>query len=227
MVATCNYVAREFGIHSAMPSATARRRCANLIIIRPDMEKYRRISRQVHGIFRRYTEIIEPLSLDEAYLDVAACKAFGGDAVRIAEAIRAAVRGEIGITISAGIAPNKLLAKIASDYNKPDGQFVVAADQVAGFIAQLPVARLHGVGKVTAAKLSRLGIGTCGELQALSLEDLRDRFGRFGPAPLRAMPRHRQAAGRSGPHPQIGQRGNDLPPRTCPTWGPVSRNCRY
>ena len=180
VVATCNYVAREFGIHSAMPSATARRRCANLIIIRPDMEKYRRISRQVHGIFRRHTEIIEPLSLDEAYLDVAACEEFGGDAIRIAEAIRTAVRGEIGITISAGIAPNKLLAKIASDCNKPDGQFVVAAERVAGFIAQLPVSRLHGVGKVTAAKLGRLGIGTCGELQKLPLADLRDRFGRFG-----------------------------------------------
>lgn len=180
VVATCNYVARKFGIRSAMPSATARRRCAQLIIIRPDMEKYRRVSRQVHVIFQRYTEIIEPLSLDEAYLDVAGCAEFDGDAVRIAEAIRAAVREEIGITISAGIAPNKLLAKIASDCNKPDGQFVVEADQVAGFIAQLPVSRLHGVGKVTAAKLSRLGIETCGELQGLSLEDLRERFGRFG-----------------------------------------------
>lgn len=180
VVATCNYVARKFGIHSAMPSATARRRCVHLIIVRPDMEKYRRVSRQVHTIFRRYTEIIEPLSLDEAYLDVAGCAEFDGDAVRIAEAIRAAVREEIGITISAGIAPNKLLAKIASDCNKPDGQFVVEADQVAGFIAQLPVSRLHGVGKVTTAKLNRLGIGTCGELQRLSREDLHDRFGRFG-----------------------------------------------
>ena len=131
VVATCNYVARKFGIHSAMPSATARRRCAQLVIIRPDMEKYRQVSRQVHVIFRRYTKIIEPLSLDEAYLDVAGCEEFDGDAVRIAEAIRAAVREEIGITISAGIAPNKLLAKIASDCNKPDGQFVVEADQVA------------------------------------------------------------------------------------------------
>ncbi len=180
VVATCNYVARKFGIHSAMPSATARRRCSRLIIIRPDMEKYRRASRQVHVIFRRYTEIIKPLSLDEAYLDVAGCAEFDGDAVRIAEAIRAAVREEIGITISAGIAPNKLLAKIASDCNKPDGQFTVEADQVAGFIAQLPVSRLHGVGKVTAAKLGCLGITSCGELQELSLEDLRERFGRFG-----------------------------------------------
>ena len=180
VVATCNYVARKFGIHSAMPSATARRRCGNLIIIRPDMEKYRRVSRQVHMIFRRYTEIIEPLSLDEAYLDVSGCTEFDGDAVRIAEAIRAAVREDIGITISAGVAPNKLLAKIASDWNKPDGQFVVEADQVAGFMAQLPVSRLHGVGKVTSARLRRLGIRTCGELQRLSVQELGERFGKFG-----------------------------------------------
>ena len=117
-----------------MPSATARRRCADLIIIRPDMEKYRRVSRRVHGVFRRHTELIEPLSLDEAYLDVGGCESFGGDAVRIAGAIRGAVREEIGITISAGIAPNKLLAKIASDWNKPDGQHVVTPEAVAGFV---------------------------------------------------------------------------------------------
>ncbi len=180
VVATCNYVARKFGIHSAMPSATARRRCGNLIIIRPDMEKYRRVSRQVHMIFRRYTEIIEPLSLDEAYLDVSGCTEFNGDAVRIAETMRAAVREDIGITISAGIAPNKLLAKIASDWNKPDGQFVVEADRVSGFMEQLPVSLLHGVGKVTSARLRRLGIRTCGELQRLSVKELGERFGKFG-----------------------------------------------
>ncbi len=180
VVATCNYVARKFGIHSAMPAATARRRCPNLIIIRPDMEKYRRISRQVHEIFRRYTDVIEPLSLDEAYLDVSACREFGGDALRIAEAIRSAVRGEIGITISAGIAANKLLAKIASDWNKPDGQFVVAPEAADEFIAGLPVSRLHGVGKVTAAKLRRLKIETCGDLRRLSAAELQQRFGRFG-----------------------------------------------
>ncbi len=180
VVATCNYAAREFGIRSAMPSATARRRCAELIIIRPDMEKYRRASRQAHRIFRRYTDIIEPLSLDEAYLDTSGCGQFGGDAARIATAIRDAARKEIGITISAGIAPNKLLAKIASDWNKPDGQFVVEADQVAGFIARLPVSRLHGVGKVTAARLRRLDIETCGELQRLSRAQLQQAFGRFG-----------------------------------------------
>ena len=180
VVATCNYVARKFGIHSAMPSATARRRCANLIIIRPDMEKYRRASKQVHEIFKRYTSIIEPLSLDEAYLDVKDCEAFDGSAIRIAEAIRNEVRTEIGITISAGIASNKLLAKIASDWNKPDGQFVVEPDQVADFVATLPVSRLHGVGKVTAAKLHRLDIHSCGDLQRLSRQELRERFGRFG-----------------------------------------------
>ncbi len=180
VVATCNYVARKFGIHSAMASATARRRCPQLIIIRPDMEKYRRASRQVHEIFRRYTQIIEPLSLDEAYLDVSGCAEFGGDAVRIAQAIRAAARREIGIGVSAGIAPNKLLAKIASDWNKPDGQFVISARQIPEFMAQLPVSRLHGVGKVTAEKLRRRGIASCGDLQTLSHEELRRDFGRFG-----------------------------------------------
>ena len=180
VVATCNYVARKYGIHSAMPSATARRRCADLIIIRPDMEKYRGVSRRVHEIFRRHTDRIEPLSLDEAYLDVGGCESFDGDAVRIARAIRSAVRDEIGITISAGIAPNKLLAKIASDWNKPDGQHVVTPEAVAGFVAELPVAKLHGVGKVTSAKLGKLGIATCGDLQKLEAGELSELFGQFG-----------------------------------------------
>ncbi len=180
VIATCNYTARKFGIHSAMASATARRRCPELVILRPDMAKYRLASAQVHSIFRRYTDIIEPLSLDEAYLDVSDCEAFAGDAVRIAAAIRAAVREEVGITISAGIAPNKLLAKIASDWNKPDGQFVVEPDKMASFIDALPVSRLFGVGKVTAARLRRLGVVTCADLQRLPRQELRERFGRFG-----------------------------------------------
>ncbi|MDA9130099.1 DNA polymerase IV, partial [Gammaproteobacteria bacterium] len=125
VVATCNYEAREFGIHSAMASATARRLCPDLIIIRTDMDKYRLASSQIHEIFQRYTDLIEPLSLDEAFLDVSDCDEFRGSATRIAEAIRNEVREVVGITISAGIAPNKFLAKIASDWNKPDGQFAV------------------------------------------------------------------------------------------------------
>tara|TARA_B100000029_G_scaffold115300_1_gene107777 strand:- start:156 stop:1268 length:1113 start_codon:yes stop_codon:yes gene_type:complete len=180
VIATCNYDAREFGVHSALASATARKRCPQLIIIRPDMEKYRTASQQVHEIFQKYTEIIEPLSLDEAYLDVTDCKQFQGSAIKIAEAIRKEVREKIGITISAGIAPNKFLAKIASDWNKPDGQLVIGPEQVEGFVAALPVKKLHGVGKVTANKMKRLGIQTCGDLRNLDQEKLHKYFGSFG-----------------------------------------------
>ena len=142
VVATCNYAARKFGIHSAMSSAVARKRCADLIIIRPDMEKYRSVSSKIHHIFERYTSLIEPLSLDEAYLDVTECSLFDGDASAIAQAIRDAVRSEVGITISAGIAPNKFLAKVASDWNKPNGQFAVHRDEVEDFLTDLPVRKL-------------------------------------------------------------------------------------
>ena len=180
VVATCNYEAREFGIHSAMASATARRLCPDLIIIRPDMEKYRRASEQIHTVFQRYTDLIEPLSLDEAFLDVSDCPEFGGSATRIATAIRKEVHELVGITISAGIAPNKFLAKIASDWNKPNGQFVVLPEQVSEFVAELPVKKLHGVGKVTAKKMQRLRLFTCGDLRQLSEDQLHAHFGSFG-----------------------------------------------
>lgn len=180
VIATCNYEARKFGIHSAMASATARRLCPDLIIIRPHMEKYREASKLIHEIFQRYTELIEPLSLDEAYLDVSDCKLFDGSATRIASAIREEVQRSVGITISAGIAPNKFLAKIASDWQKPDGQFVIRPEQVESFVATLPVKKLHGVGKVTAAKMKRLGLEHCGDLKKLGKEKLRKHFGSFG-----------------------------------------------
>lgn len=180
VVATCNYEAREFGIHSAMASATARKRCPQLIIIKPDMDKYRAASQRIHKIFQKYTSLIEPLSLDEAYLDVTDCEQFAGSATRIARAIRSEVKEKIGITISAGIAPNKFLAKIASDWNKPDGQFVITPGDVEQFVAQLPVKKLHGVGKVTAAKMHRLGIQTCGDLRNLDKDELFKYFGSFG-----------------------------------------------
>ncbi|MGI9250926.1 MAG: DNA polymerase IV [Pseudohongiellaceae bacterium] len=180
VVATCNYEARKFGIHSAMASATARRRCPELIILRPDMEKYRIASQQIHEIFHHYTELIEPLSLDEAYLDVSDCDMLQGSATLIAQAIRDEVRTNIGITVSAGIAPNKFLAKIASDWNKPDGQFVIRPQQVAEFVASLPVKKLHGVGKVTATRMKRLGIHTCADLAKLSEDELAQHFGSFG-----------------------------------------------
>tara|TARA_B100000959_G_scaffold287402_1_gene371774 strand:- start:4318 stop:5409 length:1092 start_codon:yes stop_codon:yes gene_type:complete len=180
VVATCNYEARKFGIHSALASATARKRCPDLIIIRPDMEKYRLASQQMHQIFASYTPLIEPLSLDEAYLDVSDCKQHQGSATHIAEAIRQEVRDAIRITISAGIAPNKFLAKIASDWKKPDGQFVIRPEQVDAFVAELPVNKLHGVGKVTAGKMKRLGIDTCRDLRKLDNQQLQKYFGSFG-----------------------------------------------
>lgn len=180
VVATCNYEARKFGIHSAMASATARKRCPDLIIIRPDMEKYREASARIHDVFKRYTTLIEPLSLDEAYLDVSDCEQCDGSATQIAEEIRAQVRKEVAITISAGVAPNKFLAKIASDWQKPDGLFVIRPEEVDTFVRTLPVKKLHGVGKVTAEKMKQRGIDSCADLQNLTLETLEEQFGSFG-----------------------------------------------
>lgn len=180
VIATCNYEARRFGIHSAMASATARRLCPELIIIKPQMEKYREASSAIHEIFHRFTTIIEPLSLDEAFLDVSDCKVFDGDAVLIASNIRHSIETEVGITVSAGIAPNKFLAKIASDWQKPNGQFAIADTDIDNFVKQLPVSRIFGVGKVTASRLAALGIEHCGQLAKLSAIDLTKHFGSFG-----------------------------------------------
>jgi DNA polymerase IV len=180
VVATCNYEARKFGVHSAMATATALRHCPQLIVVPPRMDIYREVSRQVQGIFSDYTDLIEPLSLDEAYLDVSEATAFRGSATLIAEDIRRRVSESLGITISAGVAPNKFLAKIASDWNKPDGQFVLRPEQVDEFVLQLPVKKLHGVGKVTAARLNSLGVHTCGDLRHWELDVLIRHFGSFG-----------------------------------------------
>lgn len=180
VVATCNYAAREFGIHSAMASSTARKLCPNLIIIKPDMARYRAASQQIHEIFRAYTRIIEPLSLDEAFLDLTGSRLHGGDANLIASEIRVRIADQVKITVSAGIAPNKFLAKIASDWNKPNGQFTVEPDRVESFVRELPVRKLFGVGKVTAARMEKLGISTCGDLRELEREQLNQHFGSFG-----------------------------------------------
>ncbi|MDP1932750.1 MAG: DNA polymerase IV [Gammaproteobacteria bacterium] len=180
VVATCNYEARKYGVHSAMPMATALRQCPNLIVIFPHMDKYREASRAVHAIFENYTALIEPLSLDEAYLDVTNADVFQGSATLIAQEIRRRVREEVGITISAGIAPNKFVAKIASDWNKPDGQFVVKPDEVDAFVKALPVKKIYGVGKVTAGRLNGMGIQTCADLRSYSEEELTSHFGSFG-----------------------------------------------
>jgi DNA polymerase-4 len=180
VIATCNYAARQFGVHSAMASATARKRCPNLVIVRPDMARYRAVSRQIHDIFSDYTAVIEPLSLDEAFLDVTGSSRYAGSASQIASEIRSRIAEEIGITVSAGIAPNKFLAKIASDWNKPNGQFVIMPDQVDEFVRKLPVKKLYGVGQVTAARMHELGIDTCSDLRALSQAELAEQFGSFG-----------------------------------------------
>ena len=180
VVATCNYEARRYGVRSAMSTAQALRRCPDLIVLPPAMEKYRIASRQILAIYRDYTELVEPLSLDEAYLDVSDAAALHGSATAIAQQIRERIAQTVGITASAGIAPNKFIAKIASDWNKPNGQFVVKPQQVDAFVAALPVSKLFGVGKVTAARLNRLGVETCGDLRAWPMTELVEHFGKFG-----------------------------------------------
>jgi len=180
VVATCNYEARKYGIHSAMPMSQAIKRCPHLHIIKPDMAKYRGVSRQVSEIYKQFTNIIEPLSLDEAFLDVSHSTACRGSASLIAEEIRNNVRNELGITISAGIAPNKFLAKIASDWKKPDGQFTITPDQVAAFVLKLSVKKIFGVGSITAAKMHADGIKTCEDLQRWPLLELTRQYGRLG-----------------------------------------------
>lgn len=167
VIATCNYEARRFGVHSAMPSNQAVRACPDLVLLRPDMEKYREVSASVFAIFRRFTDTVEPMSLDEAFLDVTGSDLLRGSATLIARAIRNSVRRELGITVSAGIAPNKFLAKVASDWNKPDGQFVVRPQDVDAFVAALPVRRLPGVGPAMTARLAEIGVTICADLRAI------------------------------------------------------------
>jgi DNA polymerase IV len=180
VVATCNYEARRYGIHSAMATAQAVKLCPDLILIPPNMEKYRVASRQIMDIYRDYTELVEPLSLDEAYLDVTNSPHCKGSATLIAQEIRHRIFETVGITASAGVAPNKFVAKIASDWNKPDGLFLVRPDEIDAFVAALPVKKLFGVGKVTAAKLHRLGAQTCGDLRDWNMDKLQQHFGSFG-----------------------------------------------
>lgn len=180
VLSTCNYVARQFGVRSAMSTARAKKLCPDLILLPGRMDHYKAISRKIHRIFRRYTDLIEPLSLDEAFLDVSTCTQFGGNPTRIAEAIRTNIRDELELTASAGIAPNKLLAKISSDWNKPDGQFEVKVKDVSGFMLDLNLQKIPGVGKVSFQKLSKAGYTTCGELQRLSLEQMAEWLGKQG-----------------------------------------------
>lgn len=179
VIATCNYEARAFGVRSAMSSALAKRKCPQLILVKPRFEAYREASLVMREIFADYTDLIEPLSLDEAYLDVSECQQHNGSATLIAEAIRARIEAALDITVSAGVSNSKFLAKIASDWNKPNGICVIRPDQVEQFVLQLPVAKIHGVGKVTAQKLHDLGIQTCMDVRSAGLELLQQHFGDF------------------------------------------------
>jgi DNA polymerase IV len=180
VVAAASYEARAFGVRSAMPAVTALRRCPDLIFVRPRFDAYREVSRQIRGIFADYTDLVEPLSLDEAYLDVSEDRYGLGSARAIAEAIRSRIRAETGLTASAGVSYCKFVAKLASDQNKPDGLCVIRPDQAQRYIASLPVGRFHGIGPKTAARLEAMGIMTGADLQRLSVEELQGRFGSAG-----------------------------------------------
>jgi len=180
VLSTCNYIARQFGLHSAMPTAQALKRCPNLVLLPVNMPLYRAVSQQIHQIFQRYTSIIEPLSLDEAYLDVTDCDKCAGSATWIAQEIRQAIFNELHLTASAGVAPLKFLAKIASDQNKPNGQFVIEPKEVSDFVANLPLKKIPGVGKVTAEKLRQMGLVCCADVQKTERHLLLNLFGKMG-----------------------------------------------
>ncbi len=181
VVAAASYEARVYGVRSAMPSVTAKRKCPDLIFVKHRFDVYREVSQQIREIFRDYTPLVEPLSLDEAYLDVTENLKGISSATQIAEEIRARIKEVTGLTASAGVSYNKFLAKIASDQNKPDGLCVITPAKGPGFVATLPVRKFHGVGPATAAKMNRLGIETGADLKDKSLDFLRQHFGISGP----------------------------------------------
>jgi DNA polymerase IV len=180
VVCAASYEARRFGVRSAMSAIRAERLCPDAVFLPPDFPRYRAVSRLVREIFKRHTDLIEPLSLDEAYLDVSENKTGLPTATRVARAIREQIREELKLTASAGVAPNKFLAKIASDWRKPDGLFVIQPEEIDSFLLSLPVGRLPGVGKVTEEKLRNFAIRTVEELRKLNLLALEGHFGRYG-----------------------------------------------
>jgi DNA polymerase-4 len=177
VLTTASYEARKFGVRSAMPSSQAMRLCPQLILVPPNFERYKKESRAVREIFARFTDKIQPLSLDEAYLDVSEVTQLKGSATLIAREIRAQIFKETGLTASAGIAPNKFLAKIASDWKKPNGQFVIRPEDIEAFMPPLKIEKLWGVGKVTAKRMHSLGLFTCGDIQKQSITQLHQWFG--------------------------------------------------
>jgi DNA polymerase-4 len=180
VVAAASYEARRFGVRSALPSVTALRRCPELVFVPPRFEVYRAVSAQIHAIFAEFTNLIEPLALDEAYLDVTANKGDLPTAWLTAKAIRARILEETGLTASAGVSYNKFLAKLASGERKPNGQFAITPAEGAAFVEALPVAKFHGVGPATAARMHDVGIHSGADLKAWSLQDLQSRFGKSG-----------------------------------------------
>ncbi|WP_086618947.1 DNA polymerase IV [Erythrobacter tepidarius] len=186
VVAAASYEARRFGVRSAMPSVTARRLCPELVFVRPRFDAYKKVSRQIRQVFAHYTTVIEPLSLDEAYLDVTDDRLGIGSATRIAELIRQEIRAKTKLTASAGVSYNKFLAKLASDQNKPDGLCVIRPGEGARFVAGLPIRRFHGIGPKAEEKMHKLGIATGADLAAKDIAFLRQHFGSMGDYLFRA-----------------------------------------
>jgi len=180
VVCAASYEARKFGVRSAIPAVQAERLCPHAVFLPPDFPRYRAVSKSLREIFLRHTDLVEPLSLDEAYLDVTENKTGLLSATDVARTIREQIRGELNLTASAGVAPNKFLAKIASDWQKPDGLFVIKPDKAIAFLTPLAVERLPGVGKVTAKRLIELGVKTVGDIRSLDLANLQEKFGRYG-----------------------------------------------
>ncbi|MEN9875154.1 MAG: hypothetical protein RLZZ529_151 [Bacteroidota bacterium] len=180
VVAAASYEARKFGVRSAISGVMAKKNCPDLIFVRPRFDRYKEISKKIHAIFHDYTDLVEPLSLDEAYLDVTQNKKGNPSATLLAKEIRTRILNEVGLTASAGISVNKFVAKIASDYNKPNGQKTVNPDEVLPFLEELPIRKFYGVGKVTTEKMYQLGIFTGLELKSKSLEFLSTHFGKSG-----------------------------------------------
>ncbi len=180
VVATCSYEARAYGVRSAMPSSRASRLCPDAIFLRPRFDVYREVSRQIHDVLLQFTPQVEPISLDEAYLDVSRCPAFRGSATLIAAEIKRHIRARTGLVASAGVSYNKFLAKIASDLEKPDGLCVILPEQGPSFAESLPVGRIHGVGRSTEARLRAMGVEIVRHLKDLPLEVLLERFGKAG-----------------------------------------------
>src|SRR5277367_941691 len=177
VVTTCNYEARKFGVHSAMPGFQAREKCPQLVFLPVRFDLYRAASEKIRAILRSVTPLVEPLSLDEAYLDVTGMDRYAWD---IAKEIRHRIFDETHLTASAGIAPNKMLAKIASDWRKPNGQFAITPDQVDAFVRDLPVRKIWGVGPKSAEKFERQGVRTCADLQQIPMAELMRRHGKWG-----------------------------------------------